>query len=66
MKHKVKSEPTIKLELTLEEFEHLYSASCVEVPEHKQLHKKLVEKPFNQKLAENLAEELEEIHKSIK
>lgn len=66
MKHQIKKEPTIVLELTKEEFEHLYSASCVEVARHEKLHEKLVEKPFDENLANTLAEQLEQINESIK
>lgn len=66
MKHEVKTEPIIKLELTLEEFEHIMSASAVAESKHKELHSGLLKGDFNKDLAYSIAVQLEEIYNSIK
>jgi len=66
MKHHIKQDPTIVLELTKEELEHLFSATLFEHSAHKKLHVEHVHREYNEGLSEGIAIKLEEIYNSIK
>ncbi len=66
MRHEVKTEPIIKLELTLEEFEYIFSASSVSDTAHEELHGNVIGKEYNEKLSQDIADQLNEIYNSIK
>ena len=66
MKHEVKKELVIKLELTLGEFEHLLSASSVDDNLHKETHSQILEGEYNGDLAFEIAKQLDKIYESIK
>ncbi len=66
MKHHIKQEPTIVLELTKEEFSLIYTAALLEHETHKKIHTDFLSEEYNSLLSEEVAIKLEEIYNSIK